>query len=75
MTIPDRSKQCRVVSSHEQFDTLPRTANVGLCCRRCGDQNLKVVYTRRRHGRKVDRRRECRNCGTRVSTVERAVGG
>jgi hypothetical protein len=48
--------------------------HVGLRCRRSGYQELKVVYTRRRGG-KVGRRRECRNCGTRMSTCEREVGG
>jgi len=47
----------------------------GLRCRACGGQRFRVVYTRRAWGRKVVRRRECRNCGVRVTTWERAIGG
>jgi len=61
------------------YDAYPKPLetpdHVGLHCRRCGHQQLKVVYTRRRPGGKVDRRRECRKCGTRISTREREVGG
>jgi transcriptional regulator NrdR family protein len=59
-------------SSHEPPDP---PDHVGLCCRRCGHQQLKVIYTRRVAGGIVVRRRECTKCGGRVSTVERAVGG
>jgi hypothetical protein len=51
------------------------TFTLGLRCRRCGHQELKVIYTRRRRGGKVGRRRECRNCGSRISTCEREVCG
>jgi transcriptional regulator NrdR family protein len=49
--------------------------HVGLRCRRCGHDELRVVYTRRRPGGTVDRRRECKRCGTRITTREREVGG
>ena len=42
----------------------------GLECRRCGCQHFYVIYTRRGLGGKVMRRRECRNCGKRMTTVE-----
>jgi transcriptional regulator NrdR family protein len=46
---------------------------VGLRCWRCGHQQFRVVYTRRR----LDglwRRRECLRCGTRFTTCERRLG-
>jgi transcriptional regulator NrdR family protein len=46
----------------------------GLTCRRCGYQELRVVYTRRRRGGVQVRRRECKQCRERVTTWERAVG-
>jgi transcriptional regulator NrdR family protein len=46
----------------------------GLTCRRCGSQELRVVYTRRRPIATLMRRRECRQCGERVTTWERAIG-
>ena len=48
----------------------PDPATVGLACRRCGCCHFYVVYTRRAPGGKVVRRRECRNCGQRMTTVE-----
>jgi transcriptional regulator NrdR family protein len=51
-----------------------RTENShGLRCR-CAGTHLKVVYTRARTGGKLVRRRECRDCGERVTTWERAIG-
>jgi transcriptional regulator NrdR family protein len=47
---------------------------VGLRCRKCGGSRFRVIYTRARDG-KIIRRRECRECGTRVTTWERAIGG
>ena len=46
----------------------------GLRCRTCGSGQLSVVYTRGRRGGVVQRRRECRTCGERVTTWERVVG-
>lgn len=42
----------------------------GLACGRCGCQHLEVVYTRRWTPGKIVRRRECRNCGKRLTTIE-----
>ena len=44
----------------------------GLVCHRCGCEQFRVIYTRRAWGGAVRRRRECRNCGKRISTTERA---
>jgi transcriptional regulator NrdR family protein len=49
--------------------------HIGLRCRRCGNAELRVVYTRRRPGGKVERRRECTECGNRITTREREIGG
>jgi hypothetical protein len=46
----------------------------GLACRKCGCRHFLVVYTRPRRGGCVIRRRECRYCGNRMTTWERAIG-
>jgi transcriptional regulator NrdR family protein len=45
----------------------------GVVCVKCGCKHFNVVYTRRVHGNVIVRRRECRNCGQRLSTREVAV--
>ena len=45
-------------------------AERGIECPLCGCHHFRVVYTRRQAGR-ILRRRECRHCGRRLSTVER----
>lgn len=47
---------------------------VGLSCRRCGCRDLRVLYTRAKHDDKIVRRRQCRNCGARLTTTERVTG-
>ena len=47
----------------------------GLRCRECGSQRFRVVYTRARRGGRVVRRRQCRECGKRITTWEYAIGG
>ena len=42
----------------------------GLVCSDCGCQHFYVLYTRRRDNGRVMRRRECRNCGRRITTWE-----
>lgn len=42
----------------------------GLRCRHCGCAHLRVIYTRRGQGERIVRRRECRNCGKRLTTWE-----
>jgi hypothetical protein len=48
----------------------PELSALGLACRRCGCRHFYVVYTRRASGGRLVRRRECRNCGQRLTTVE-----
>ena len=46
----------------------------GLECPKCGCKDLRVVYRRAKPGGRVLRRRECRHCGRRMSTYEKAAG-
>ena len=46
--------------------------NRGLECRQCGCKHFRVVYTRPTWGNRIMRRRECRHCGKRVTTWEKA---
>lgn len=45
----------------------------GIICPKCGCQDFRVVYTRPGWGSRIIRRRECRNCGKRLTTYERAA--
>jgi transcriptional regulator NrdR family protein len=56
--------------SEPQSDQIER----GLRCRKCGCGHFRVVYTRRAAGGRIVRRRECRHCGTRLTTWERIAG-
>lgn len=47
----------------------PKTPNVGLCCRRCG-QPTRVYYTRTVDDFAVDRVRKCVACGWKGKTTE-----
>lgn len=42
----------------------------GLVCPKCGCRHFRVIYTRPVRGGKIMRRRECRNCGRRLTTYE-----
>lgn len=44
----------------------------GLVCSKCGCRHFHVIYTRAAWGGRIMRRRECRHCGRRVTTYERA---
>lgn len=46
----------------------------GLECRHCGCRHFEVIYTRAVHGARIMRRRACRHCGRRVTTVEQVLG-
>ena len=50
------------------------TNGAGLACPKCGYPRSRVVYTRAANNRLV-RRRACLDCGTRVTTWERIIGG
>jgi len=59
--------------SEETTTTEPR-ADYGLECRACGCREFRVVYTRKTWGNRILRRRECRHCGRRMTTWEKASG-
>ena len=48
----------------------PSDEAVGLECRRCGCQHFFVIYTRPAPRGRIQRRRECRHCGARITTYE-----
>jgi transcriptional regulator NrdR family protein len=45
----------------------------GIVCNQCGNDSLKVIYTRRRDG-KIIRLRGCTQCKKRFLTLERVIG-
>jgi len=48
----------------------PKPPARGIHCPACGCGHFFVLYTRRGAGGKLIRRRECRNCGRRITTWE-----
>ena len=48
----------------------PESLEKGLVCGRCNCRHVRVIYTRPGAAGEVIRRRECRHCGFRVTTVE-----
>jgi DNA-directed RNA polymerase subunit RPC12/RpoP len=46
-------------------------ADRGIECPLCGCRDLRVVYTRPQVDECIMRRRQCRYCGRRVTTIER----
>lgn len=48
-----------------------RPADLGIRCPSCGCAHFRVLATRAAALKRTMRRRECRNCGKRVTTYER----
>ena len=46
----------------------------GPVCRSCGYRHFAIVYTHWGSGEKLIHRRECRHCGKRMTTGDRAIG-
>ncbi len=44
----------------------------GLACPRCGCHHFRVIYTRPGARGRIMRRRECRHCGKRLTTMEQS---
>lgn len=59
---------------NEETTTTEQKADYGLECRACGCREFRVVYTRKTWGNRILRRRECRHCGRRMTTWEKAGG-
>ena len=45
----------------------------GLTCRKCGCKHFRVIYTREHYESSMRRRRECRHCGYRITTLEKPL--
>jgi transcriptional regulator NrdR family protein len=61
-----------------QTDPTPKDVKaddeVGIRCRQCGCGHFFTLETRKMIGQRIMRRRECRHCGKRITTYERAFG-
>jgi len=57
----------------ESSATAGESPGRGLECRKCGCKHFFVIYTRARE-ESIMRRRECRNCGRRITTWEKTLG-
>jgi len=57
-----------MASERKKWDGMPETP--GLVCTECGCRHFWVIYTRTAPDGRVIRRRECRHCGRRITTVE-----
>jgi len=67
-----KSDAAKTSDSGKRDDAMRDETRRGIECPKCGCRHFHVVYTRRGPAR-VLRRRECRNCGRRITTCERAV--
>ena len=45
----------------------------GIRCAVCGCRHFEVIETRPVFGNRIRRRRECRHCGRRITTMEREL--
>lgn len=52
----------------------PAIETKGLSCSNCGCKHMDVAYTRPATGKRVLRRRRCRNCKRLVFTTEKVMG-
>jgi transcriptional regulator NrdR family protein len=52
----------------------PKAERWGLTCPCCGGTDWRVVYTRGLARGAIRRRRECKQCGKRVTTIEKRTG-
>ena len=57
------------IDTEREADREPR----GLRCPRCGCGHFLVIYTRPQPQGRILRRRECRYCGRRLTTIEHAA--
>jgi hypothetical protein len=61
------------VSANPVPSPAPPADQRGLVCRHCGCRHFRVIYTRPAWGGRIARRRECRNCGKRMTTWEKSA--
>ena len=55
------------------FGRKKKQPELGLVCLDCGCRHFEVLYTRPARKGKIMRRRACRHCGRRVTTLEKPV--
>lgn len=60
------------MNPHPANPSEDRDEQRGLICAKCGCRHFRVIYTRPAWGSILRRRRECRHCGHRMTTTERA---
>lgn len=73
--LPCKPEDTQVIEGRKQSPTeSPKRPEAvrGLVCSRCGCRHFRVIYTRAIPGGIIRRRRECRQCGRRVTTKETA---
>ena len=58
--------------SHRAIPNIEPTYSEGLICQSCGSRNWSTINTRRK-GNCIMRRRECQQCGHRVTTYEAII--
>lgn len=69
---PERGDGAGPDEHHADVRAPERESHDGLECWKCGCHHFnRVLWTRPRGDGTVVRRRECRNCGTVIRTVER----
>jgi len=60
---------------HTERKKWPSADNArGLACRHCGCGHFRVIYSRPMREKQIIRRRECRHCGKRMTTLEHELG-
>jgi len=59
-------------SERKKWPTADNTR--GLACRNCGCSHFRVIYSRPMREKQIIRRRECRHCGKRMTTLEHELG-
>lgn len=72
MSDSQRIRSPRPLVSLGELSTKPPT---GIRCPQCGCGHFDVLKTVDRQGGYRGRRKVCRNCGHRITTSERLVGG
>ena len=65
----------RVKLSEKRQRLIEEKGPRGIVCPRCGCRHLYVVYTYPIKGGARRRRRQCRNCGRRITTDETPLSG
>ena len=68
---PEQNRPLRL--SEKRAEMLQRDGREGVCCIKCGGRLLDVLYTRPTKQGNIKRRRRCRHCGWRFTTIEKPL--